>query len=107
MLAVVRSRGLSALVEIHDEIEAALALESGAQAVGVNHRDLRTFEVDLRLPERLRPLLPDDVALVAESGIHSGAAARRLREAGRGSGLVAGMLMYAPECGRCPRCVRS
>jgi indole-3-glycerol phosphate synthase len=103
MLGVVRSRGLSALVEIHDETEAALALESGAQAVGVNHRDLRTFEVDLRLTERLRPLIPDDVALVAESGVHSVADARRLREAGADAILVGEMLMRAPDVVACLR----
>ena len=103
MLAVVRSRGLSALVEIHDEIEAASAVESGAQAVGVNHRDLHTFEVDLRLTERLRPLIPDDVALVAESGIHSVADARRLREAGADAILVGETLMRAPDVVGCLR----
>jgi indole-3-glycerol phosphate synthase len=103
MLAVVRSRGLSALVEIHDEREARIALGSGAQAVGVNHRDLRTFDVDLGLTERLRPLIPDDVALVAESGIHSAADARRLREAGADAILVGEMLMQAPDVVACLR----
>jgi indole-3-glycerol phosphate synthase len=103
LLAVVGSRGLSALVEIHDEGEAELAIESGARAVGVNHRDLRTFEVDLRLTERLRPLIPDDVALVAESGIHSVADARRLREAGADAILVGEMLMRAPDVVACLR----
>ena len=103
MLAVVRSRGLSALVEIHTPGEAEVALESGAQAVGVNHRDLRTFELDLGLTERLRPLIPDDVVLVAESGIHSVADARRLREAGADAILVGEMLMRAPDVIACLR----
>ena len=103
MLAVVRSRGLSALVEVHDANEAKVAVEFGAQAVGVNHRDLRTFEVDLGLTERLRPLIPDHVALVAESGIHSSADARRLRDAGADAILVGEMLMRAPDVVACLR----
>jgi indole-3-glycerol phosphate synthase len=97
MLAVVRSRGMSALVEIHDEEEARIALEAGAQVVGVNHRDLRTFEVDLGLTERLRPLIPTSVGLVAESGIHTVDEARRMRAAGADAILVGEMLMRAPD----------
>ena len=97
LLAVVRSRGLSALVEVHDEAETEAALDVGARVIGVNHRDLRTFEVDLRLTERVRPLIPSDVALVAESGIHSVDDARRLRDAGADAILVGEMLMRAPD----------
>ncbi|OLC23365.1 MAG: indole-3-glycerol phosphate synthase [Chloroflexi bacterium 13_1_40CM_3_65_12] len=97
LLAVVRSRGLSALVEVHDEHEAEVALEAGAPVVGVNHRDLRTFEVDLGLTERLRPLIPNRVPLVAESGIHSMDDARRMRDAGADAILVGEMLMRAPD----------
>jgi len=97
LLAVVRSRGLSALVEVHDEREAEIAVEAGAPVVGVNHRDLRTFEVDLGLTERLRPRVPGKIPLVAESGIHSVDDARRLREAGADAILVGEMLMRAPD----------
>ena len=97
LLAVVRSRGLSALVEVHDENEVSVALEAGARAVGVNHRDLRTFEVDLGLTERLRKLVPSDVALVAESGIHTVDDARRMREVGADAILVGEMLMRSPD----------
>jgi indole-3-glycerol phosphate synthase len=97
LLAVVRSRGLSALVEVHDENEVSVAVEAGAQVVGVNHRDLRTFEVDLGLTERLRKLVPSGVVLVAESGIHSVEDARRMREAGADAILVGEMLMRAPD----------
>ena len=97
LLAVVRSRGLSALVEVHDENEVSVALEAGAQVVGVNHRDLRTFEVDLGLTERLRKLVPSDVALVAESGIHTVDDARRMREVGADAILVGEMLMRSPD----------
>jgi indole-3-glycerol phosphate synthase len=103
LLAVVRSRGISALVEVHDENETSVAIEAGAQVVGVNHRDLRTFEVDLGLTERLRPLIPDTVPLVAESGIHSIDDARRMRDAGADAILVGEMLMRAADPVACLR----
>ena len=94
---MVRSRGLSALVEVHDENEVSVAIETGAQVVGVNHRDLRTFEVDLGLTERLRKLVPRGVVLVAESGIQTVDHARRMREAGADAILVGEMLMRSPD----------
>jgi indole-3-glycerol phosphate synthase len=97
LLAVTRSRGMAAVVEVHDEREAHAALESGARIVGVNHRDLRTFDVDLGLTERLRERIPADVVLVAESGIHSAEDARRLREAGADAILVGEELMRSPD----------
>src|SRR2546426_8389029 len=97
LLAVVRSRGLSALVEVHDEHEAEVALEAGAPGVGVNHRDPRTFEVDLGLTERLRPLIPNRVALVAENGVYSIDDAPRVRDAGADAILVGEMLMRGPD----------
>jgi indole-3-glycerol phosphate synthase len=97
LLAVARSRGLAALVEVHDEAETGLAVELGATLIGVNHRDLRTFEVDLGLTERLRSLIPSDVVVVAESGIHDAAAARRVYEAGADAILVGEVLMRADD----------
>jgi indole-3-glycerol phosphate synthase len=97
LVAVTKSRGLAALVEVHDEVETVAALEAGAQAIGVNHRDLRTFAVDLGLTERLRRLVPKDVVLVAESGIHTAADARRMREAGADAILVGEVLMRAAD----------
>jgi indole-3-glycerol phosphate synthase len=97
LLVVTRSRGLAALVEVHDEREAGIALGAGAQAVGVNHRDLRTFAVDLGLTERLRKEVPTNVVLVAESGIHSADDARRMREAGADAILVGEVLMRSDD----------
>jgi len=97
LVAVSRSRGLAALVEVHDEAQTVAALEVGARAVGVNHRDLRTFGVDLGLTERLRRLVQEDVVLVAESGIHTAADARRMREAGADAILVGEALMRAGD----------
>jgi len=97
LLAVVRSRSLSALVEVHTLEEARAAVEAGAPVIGVNHRDLHTFEVDLSLTEKLRPVIPDGVLLVSESGIRSVDDARRLREAGADAILVGEMLMRAAD----------
>ena len=97
LLAVVRSRSLSALVEVHTIDEARAAVDAGAPVIGVNHRDLHTFEVDLGLTEQLRPVIPDGVLLVSESGIRSVDDARRLREAGADAILVGEMLMRAAD----------
>ena len=97
LIAVAKSRGLAALVEVHDESETAAALEAGARAVGVNHRDLRTFAIDLGLSERLRKLVPTDVVFVAESGIHGPEDARRMREAGADAILVGELLMRSAD----------
>jgi indole-3-glycerol phosphate synthase len=103
LLAVVRSRGLSALVEVHTRDEARAAVEAGAPVIGVNHRDLRTFEVDLGLTEKLRPAIPDSVLMVSESGIRTIDDARRMREAGADAILVGEMLMRAPDPAACLR----
>jgi len=68
-IKIADSLGLSALVETHGENEVKTALNAGARVIGVNNRDLRTFEVDITLVSRLRPLVPDNVVFVAESGI--------------------------------------
>ena len=97
LIAVARSRGVAALVEVHDEAESQAALEAGAQAVGVNHRNLRDFTVDLGLTERVRALVPKEIVLVAESGIHTAEDARRMREAGADAILVGEALMRSPD----------
>jgi len=97
LLALTRELGMEALVEIHTEAEAEAALEAGAAVVGVNHRDLATFQVDVGLTERLRPLVPSEVVFVAESGIHTAADAQRMRRAGADAILVGEALMRAPD----------
>ena len=87
--------GLTPLVEIHDEEEANLALESGARVIGVNNRDLRDFTVDLGTFERLAPKIAG-ATLVAESGVKSPADARRLRDAGADAVLVGEAAMRDP-----------
>ena len=97
LIALTKSRGIAALVEVHDERETAAALEAGATVIGINHRDLRTFEVDLGLTARLRKLIPPDVVVVAESGIRSAEDARRMREAGADAVLVGELLMRSTD----------
>jgi indole-3-glycerol phosphate synthase len=91
--------GLHALVEVHDEAEVERALRAGARLVGVNNRDLRTFAVDLATSERIVPSLPAGVKGVAESGVRSGADARRLRAAGAVNLLVGEALVRAADPG--------
>jgi len=98
-----RERGLAALVEVHDEPEVEIALAAGASLIGVNHRDLRTFEVDLGLTEHLRALIPKALTLVAESGIRGAADARRLRAVGADAILVGETLMRASDPAACIR----
>ena len=88
--------GLTPLVEVHDEREADLALESGAQAIGVNNRDLRDFTVDLTTTEKLAGTLAG-ATLVAESGVKTPEDARRLREAGADAVLVGEAAMRDPS----------
>lgn len=97
LLDLTRGLGMEALVEVHDEGEVAAALEVGASMVGVNHRDLTTFQVDIGLTEQLRPAVPPEVVYVAESGIHTAADAVRMREAGVDAILVGEALMRAPD----------
>jgi indole-3-glycerol phosphate synthase len=97
LLAVAKSRGMAALVEVHDEAETEIALQAGALLIGVNHRDLRTFEVDLGLTERLRKLIPPGVLVVSESGIKDAEDARRVYEAGANAILVGEALMRAEK----------
>ena len=88
--------GLTPLVEVHDEAEADLALESGASVIGVNNRDLRDFTVDLGTFETLAPRLAG-ATLVAESGVKTLEDGRRLREAGADAVLVGEAAMRDPS----------
>lgn len=93
LLALTAELGMDALVEAHDEAELERALAAGARLVGINHRDLATFRVDLGLAERVAPGLPDNITLVAESGIRTAADVQRLGAAGVHAVLVGEALM--------------
>jgi indole-3-glycerol phosphate synthase len=90
---------LDVLCEVHDEEELKRALEAGCDLIGVNSRDLRTFEVDLNAAIRLGEKIPNDVVRVAESGIHSGQDIARLRAAGYDAFLIGESLMKAASPG--------
>jgi indole-3-glycerol phosphate synthase len=88
---------LDALVEVHDEAELERALGIGADLIGVNQRDLVTFEVDTERAVRVAPLIPPDVVRVAESGVRGEADARVLAAAGYDAVLVGESLVTADD----------
>ena len=94
-----RSIGLDVLVEVHDEPELEEALTTDARLVGVNNRDLHHFTTDLATSERLRPLIPDDRLMVAESGIHTAADVARMRDSGVNAFLVGEAFMRENDPG--------
>ena len=89
--------GLSALVEVHDRRELDSAIASGATLIGVNNRNLHTFEVRLETSLELAPHMPTGALLVSESGIHNAADIARLRTAGYSAFLVGEHLMKSPD----------
>jgi indole-3-glycerol phosphate synthase len=91
---------LDALVEVHTEKELETAVAAGAQLVGINNRDLKTFEVNLSTTERLAPLVPAHIPAVCESGIDSVEQIRRVELLGIHIFLIGESLMRAPEPGR-------
>ena len=92
-----RDLGLGALVEVHDERELGQALTAKADVVGINNRNLRTFQVDLSTSERLRPLIPAGVTVVGESGIHSREEVLRLQSLGVHAVLIGEAFVTAPD----------
>jgi indole-3-glycerol phosphate synthase len=95
--ALARDLGLAALVEVHDEAELEAALESGADLIGVNQRDLVTFEVDTARAARLGASMPSDVVRIAESGIRGATDAAELAEAGYHAVLVGESLVTSGD----------
>lgn len=100
-MAAARRFGLDVLVEVHDEEELAIAVATGATLIGVNHRNLRTFSIDMSLTERIAKRCDglDNIVLVAESGIRSRDDVQRLADAGAHAILVGEQLMRAPSPG--------
>jgi len=91
---------MAALVEVHTEKELDRALHAGAEIIGVNNRNLETFEVDLETSFRLRAKIPAKCLAVSESGIQTAAELRRLAEAGFNAVLIGEHLMAATDPGR-------
>lgn len=88
---------MASIVEVHDVDELASALDSGAEIIGVNNRDLNTFHVKLDNSENLSNKIPAGIKKIAESGIHTAADLRRLMNAGFDAFLVGERLMKSPD----------
>ncbi|CAN5271793.1 indole-3-glycerol phosphate synthase TrpC [soil metagenome] len=99
LLEVAETFQLDALVEIHDAEELERALETRAKIIGINNRNLRTFEVDLKSTEKLAQDVPDGIVLVSESGIRSEADARLIEGWGADAVLVGEALMRSGDVG--------
>ena len=93
MLRAAEKRGFQVLVEVHTRAELRRALAADASIVGINNRDLARLEVDLDTFERVAPETPDDVTLIAESGLTTPADARRMRRAGADGLLIGTAIM--------------
>ncbi len=99
LLAAAAEQGLDVLVEVHDADELAWASAVGATLIGVNNRDLRTFETRLETTEGLAPQMPPGALLVAERGLHAAADLRRMTAAGARAVLVGEAFMAKPDPG--------
>lgn len=99
LIAEAHAVGMDALVEAHSAGEAARAVAAGARIFGINHRDLATFSIDRTLTARVRPSLPEDAVVIAESGIRSAADIAAVKETGADAVLVGESLMRADSPG--------
>lgn len=97
--ALATSLHLDVLVEVHTEYELADALAIGAQMIGINNRDLATFQTDLGVCERLVPMVGDEATTVAESGIGSREDVERMRAAGADAVLIGTALCASEDVG--------
>ena len=100
LLEQARAFELDALCEVHDQEELRRAMEGGAEIVGVNSRDLRTFQINLDVVMDLASIIPNHVLRVAESGIDKGAEIRELHASGYQAFLVGEALMRAEDPGK-------
>jgi len=97
LLDLARDLDLDTLIEVHDEHEMMRAIAAGASLIGINNRDLRTFDLDLATTERLRPLAPPQTAIVAESGIFTHEDMLRLERAKVNAVLIGESVVVAPD----------
>ena len=96
---IARSLGLASLVEVHTEEELEVALTGGAEIVGINNRDLKTFHTDIMTTFHLKDSIPTDTVVISESGINTHEDVMKLKEAGINAILVGESLMRSPDIG--------
>jgi len=101
--SLAKSLDMVSLVEVHTEAELETALDTGAELIGINSRNLKTFEVDLNTALTLRKQIPGHIPAVAESGIRGRADIERLEKAGFDAALVSETLMRSENIGRALR----
>lgn len=99
LLGLTHSLGMNAIVEVHDEEELETALGAGSRIVGINNRDLKTFEVDLSVSLDLSKMVPPDRVVIAESGIRGPDDIKTLRQSGVHVFLIGETFMKAPSPG--------
>jgi indole-3-glycerol phosphate synthase len=97
LYALTSELGMTALVEVHSEPERDRAMRIEPHLIGINNRDLKTFNVDLDTTARIARLIPEQVTLVAESGIHSAADVRRMGELGAHAVLIGEALVKSTD----------
>jgi len=88
LLAYTRHLGMEALVEVHDKIDLTKAIYAGADIIGINHRNLKTFEMDMNLCYNLIPMIPNGKIIVAESGINDKEVIKELHSVGADAFLI-------------------
>ena len=99
LLSLSRRLWMQCLVEVHTEEELGIAVEAGAEIIGINNRDLRTFQTDLSVTKALAPLVPRGKIVVSESGIRTSEDMLKLRELGVHAALVGEALVTATDVG--------
>jgi indole-3-glycerol phosphate synthase len=105
MVAAARALSLEVLVEIRDDRELAMALESGAMVIGINNRNLETLEIDPTTSERLLKQVPSGVVAIGESGVSTRADVERMAGAGADAILVGSSVSSAPDPAEAVRCL--
>ncbi len=100
LLNYTRHLGMEALVEIHDKEDLKKAIYAGADIIGINHRNLETFDMDMHLCEKLIPLIPNGKIIVAESGINDKKTIKRLHDAGVDAFLIGEHFMRQTDIGK-------
>ena len=100
MLSLASSLWLQCLVEVHTEKELEIALDAGAEIIGINNRDLKTMTTSIETTEKLAPLIPSDKIIVSESGINSYSDVERVKDVGVNAVLVGESLVTATNPGK-------